>query len=795
VTNGGGDVGAGTERFANRPIERLRGGLAPLVLYPLLALLSFPTLGLLLYGRDGVAYSHDVFDLVRSGVVGDWLANGPTLWNTHLTGGNALLAQQAIGPYAIDVPLAMLIGPFGAFAVNSWLLAAVAGMGMHLFLRDVLRLSTVAVLAGAILYTFVFWHPIYGFVVPGLPLLLWLLDGASRRTPVRWRFVVGRVLWIAFVLYNGQSQGALLVAGLELAWILVQAGGDRLLLRRALAAWFGTWLAGFALYGPVLITQLVMLPLSQRLIWVLADFLPADALTAAVRRYSSVLFAARVAPGIGNSPTIYGTFFLGAVGIALAALAIVHPGRDRRRWFLLGLLIAIPIADVVATSIQPLLDSFGFLKSFQLNRVRHLFPFALVGAAACGMDVLIVRLLRGEPVVRGWRALLVSVALVPAVGTLAVAVGQTIQRRAALGALEPAAVGWFAAGVALVIGLVAVIALLAWGSRRPRSSKAAAVVLAGLLLVVVVERPVYAYAERLMGTDLSTWEADVDVTPGIAFLRGQPEIGLERVLAFGEEPARLAAAGLQQIDGYEVMYPLPYHALFGALTAPELADRPDRWRFFHHWGNRAVTFGPRVDPELLALLGVRWLYVRGDEIPTVPGIVERFRDGDVAVYEVPEPLPRAFVVDDVAVLPTEEAVVDALAAADLDSLRQTAFIAAGPDADELEAGGGIASDDQPGTATVTRYTPDEVRVLVEGGGGVLVLTDTWAPGWQVTVDGRAVPIHRVDGALRGAVVGPGSHEVEFRYVPTFTYVGFLLALLGLGGTIAAALILRSRDRP
>ena len=207
-----------------------------------------------------------------------------------------------------------------------------------------------------------------------------------------------------------------------------------------------------------------------------------------------------------------------------------------------------------------------------------------------------------------------------------------------------------------------------------------------------------------------------------------------------------------------------------------------------------MTFGPRVDPELLALLGVRWLYVRGDDVPTVPGIVERFRDGEVAVYEVSEPLPRAFVVDDVAVLPTEAAVAEALGAADLESIRDTAFIAAGPDADQLEAAGGIASDNQPGSATVTTYTPDEARVEVEGGGGLLVLTDTWAPGWQVTVDGRPMPIHRVDGALRGVVVEPGTHEVVFRYVPQFTYVGFLLALLGLGGTIAAALILRVRDR-
>ncbi len=526
----------------------------------------------------------------------------------------------------------------------------------------------------------------------------------------------------------------------------------------------------------------------------LADFLPADALLAAARRYSSFLFGARVAPGIGNSPTIYGTFFLGAIGIALAALAIVHPGRDRRRWFLIGLLIAIPIADVVTTSILPLLDSFGFLKSFQLDRVRHLFPFALVATAAaewtCWLSASCAASLScvaGVPCWSAWHSCRRSEHLLSRSGG-PFSGGRRLARS------SPRPSGWFAAGVALAIGLVAVIVLFAWASRGPRSSKAAVVVLAGLLLVLVAERPVYAYAERLMGRDLSTWEADVDASPGIEFLLGQPEIDLDRVLAFGEEPARLAAAGLQQVDGYEVMYPLAYHALFGALTAPELADRPDRWTFFHHWGNRAVTFGPRIDPELVALLGVRWLYVRGDEIPTVPGIVERFRDSDVTVYEVPEPLPRAFVVNDVAVLPTEEAVVEALSAADLDSLRERAFIAAGPDSDELEATGSSASDDQPGTATITRYTPDEARVTVEGAGGLLVLTDTWAPGWQVTVDGRPMPIHRVDGALRGVVVAPGIHEVEFRYVPWFTYWGFLLALLGLAGTIAGALILRWRDR-
>ena len=776
------------------PLERLRRGAAPLVLYPLLALLSFPTLGLLLFGPNGMAYAHDVFDIVRSGVVGDWLANGPTLWNTHLTAGNALLAQQAIGPYAIDVPLAMVIGSFGAFVVNSWLLAAVAGIGMHLFLRDVMRLSTVAVFGGAIIYTLAFWHPIYGFVVPGLPLLLWLLNGAVRPSPVRWRFVAGRVAWIAFLLYNGQAQIAALVAILEFGWVLVSAGRDRMALRRGILTWLGTWLAGLGLYGPVLVTQFVILPISQRTVWVLADFWPPDVLGEAIALYSSALFGAVIAPAIGNSPAVYGTFFLGALGVSLVALAVIRPTRDPRRWFLIALLVAIPTADVLITSILPNLESIGFLKSLQLNRVRHLYPFALIAVSACGLDVLTGAIARGaRPLVRGWRPVVVALAAVPAVVTLAVAARQVVTRRDELAELDPRALGWLAVAVALLAGLAAMLAVIVWARRRPSGAKLATRMLVGLLLVLVVERPVYAYAERLMGRNISTWHADVEATPGIRFLLEQPGIDLDRVLAFGEEPARLAAAGLQQADGYEVIYPIWYHGLFGALTAPELAEQPFFWKYFHHWGNRALSFGPRVDPQILALLGIRWLYVRGDAEPTVPGIVPRFRDGDVTVYEVPEPFPRAFVVDGVEQLDSDTAVLEALAAADADTLRERGFMTAANNAEALPTEGEPPADGS-GTATIVEYTPDRVRIDTDGDGGVLVLTDTWAPGWQAAVDGVPTPIHRVDGAFRGVAVKSGAHEIVFRYVPEFTYAGFGLALITLVATTVAVVILRRHDR-
>ena len=86
-------------------LERLRSGPAPFLLYALVALVSFPTLGLITGGRDALVFAHDLFDIPRSGVPGDWQQFGLTLWNTHVGAGNALLAQQAIGPFAIDVPL------------------------------------------------------------------------------------------------------------------------------------------------------------------------------------------------------------------------------------------------------------------------------------------------------------------------------------------------------------------------------------------------------------------------------------------------------------------------------------------------------------------------------------------------------------------------------------------------------------------------------------------------------------------------------------------------------------------
>jgi hypothetical protein len=786
-------------------VERLRGGLASLALYPLLALLSFPTLGQLAYGQRALAYAHDSFDLPRTGVLADWIAHGPTLWNSHLTAGNAILVQGN-GPYALDVALGFLIGPFGAYAVTVWLLAAVAGISMHLFLRDSLRLSTVAAVGGATLYLFVFWHPIYNLAVPLLPLSLWLIDGALRVGPHRWRYVLAGSLVGAVALYQGLAQLAMLGAGLQLAYVALTSSHLRAVPTR-LATWTGTWLLALGLFAPAVISQLVMLPISQRTIWGVATPQPLQAVLNMVAQYDATVLGVPIGGGWGASGDIYGTYFLGVLGLGLLALSVVAARRDRRARFVLLLLAAIPMADVIANLIGPIQDHLGFLKSFQFVRVRHLFPFALAANAAIGLDVLVGALQEGRPMLAAggrwrWRSSIVVAAMaVPAAIALVVATSEVARRGDALVRLETRALGWGLALGALLIGtaLVLLVGYTLWRDRRGSGRRIGGLVCLVLLVGLVGERAVYAHAERLVSPYLGSWAGTLGKTSAQAFLLAQPGVDIERVLTFGDQANRMGAVGLLQADGYQAIYALTYHTYFDALIAPQIDTDPYWARYYRQWGGRAITFGPKVDPEIVALTGVRWLYVRGDEVPEVPGIIERFHHGTVTVYEVPQVLPRAFVTGRVEVRPDTMAVVQALAAADLDALRTTAFVVDGVESNGLLSAVGAVVDEGPtdagaGTATISNYTPDRVEVEVSADRpGVLVLTDVMAPGWIAERDGAPVPVATVDGTFRGVVVDPTTRSVVFRYVPLFTYAGFGLAIVALGLALAWALLVRRRD--
>jgi hypothetical protein len=96
-----------------------------------------------------------------------------------------------------------------------------------------------------------------------------------------------------------------------------------------------------------------------------------------------------------------------------------------------------------------------------------------------------------------------------------------------------------------------------------------------------------------------------------------------------------------------------------------------------------------------------------------------------------------------------------------------------------------------GTASFTRPDSDSVLVNADlGCRGLLVVSETFYPGWEATVDGKPEPIYEVFGALRGVVLEPGNHRVEMRYRPGVVTLGAALSVSAL--VLSLLLIWRAR---
>lgn len=68
-----------------------------------------------------------------------------------------------------------------------------------------------------------------------------------------------------------------------------------------------------------------------------------------------------------------------------------------------------------------------------------------------------------------------------------------------------------------------------------------------------------------------------------------------------------------------------------------------------------------------------------------------------------------------------------------------------------------------------------VEIVAESGNsGILVLADSWYPGWKVFLDGTLTPVFPVDIAFRGIEIGKGNHKAIFEYRPESLRLGMYI---------------------
>ncbi len=148
-----------------------------------------------------------------------------------------------------------------------------------------------------------------------------------------------------------------------------------------------------------------------------------------------------------------------------------------------------------------------------------------------------------------------------------------------------------------------------------------------------------------------------------------------------------------------------------------------------------------------------------------------FLSDTVAVWKNLDAMPRAFIVH-----ATEIANDDvAFARLKVPEFRADRLVL-------LSDGAAFKSDvDQTRDAVeITDYKSEQVSLsVVTDQPGYLVLTDSWYPGWNASVDGQPVTVQRADVLFRAVRIEPGTHTVVFEYHPMSFVVGVIISLVSL----------------
>ncbi|QDU65765.1 YfhO family protein [Engelhardtia mirabilis] len=213
--------------------------------------------------------------------------------------------------------------------------------------------------------------------------------------------------------------------------------------------------------------------------------------------------------------------------------------------------------------------------------------------------------------------------------------------------------------------------------------------------------------------------------------------------------------------GYDSIEDERMAQLVGLLTSDERA------RLFV----KEIGYFDRSIP-LLDLLGVRWA-LSAEPLPPPFEAVHTSPTG-LVTWERPMALGRAFVAKGARRVDDDAERLALLGAEDFDP-RVALF--EGPPPAGAQAYEGTAP---PGEARLVGHAPGLATVAVDVDAvALLVFTETFDQGWHAEVDGRPVPVQRLDHALCGIWLQPGDRTVEMRYAPASFRAGLVLAAVGL----------------
>ena len=331
----------------------------------------------------------------------------------------------------------------------------------------------------------------------------------------------------------------------------------------------------------------------------------------------------------------------------------------------------------------------------------------------------------------------------------------------------------------IVLTVTAVLLLV--GPRRPQWAKAF-----GVVLVILVAGDLFHSGHRFLGTapqERFHWPTDVTA---MVHKEGGPAVRLlcppeTRWQNFG------AMHEIGNPAGYDMFLVDRYTRYLNRSKGRDL-DKFLAYARIRRGGPLIRHLGPQF------LLAYRPLKNgRNRTVSGFGGFEPYKRVGQLHIYRDEEAPPRAALVHAVEVIEDEVKTYQRMEGSDFD-IRNTVLVESALPADFP------APEPVPGEALekceITAYEVNRVEFDVEAASnGILVLSDSYFPGWSASVDGEEVPMVHANRVMRAVPVPAGQHKVVMTYLPTSFVVGAIVSAVSVLALIMAIVIRRYTRKP
>lgn len=162
-------------------------------------------------------------------------------------------------------------------------------------------------------------------------------------------------------------------------------------------------------------------------------------------------------------------------------------------------------------------------------------------------------------------------------------------------------------------------------------------------------------------------------------------------------------------------------------------------------------------------------------------------ENGVRWYQSEEAKPDAYLVHKIIAVDTADEAVEKISSPNFNSDEFVVLENSEPGVKTwLQTGknAGSRSSSSKDRVTYRRKSNSSVALTTDSEEpSVLVITETFYPGWKATIDGKSAPILHGNHLFKSLILEAGHHEVRFSYFPDSLKIGFLLCIIGLVGTV------------